>query len=85
MPTETLTCQELVELVTNYLEGGLRPAERVRFETHIAQCQHCSTYLDQMRTTIRLLGKLTSESLSPAARHELLARFRDWKRQQASP
>ena len=85
MPTETLTCQELVELVTDYLEGDLRPAERVRFETHIAQCEHCRTYLDQMRTTIRLLGKLTSESLSPAVQQELLARFRDWKRQRASP
>ena len=78
MPAETLTCQELVELVTDYLEGVLRPAERARFETHIAQCDHCSAYLDQMQTTIRLLGKLTTESLSPAARHELLARFRDW-------
>ena len=85
MPTETLTCQELVELVTNYLEGVLRPAERARFEAHIAQCQHCSTYLDQIRTTIRLVGTLTTESLSPAAEHELLARFRDWKRQRASP
>jgi anti-sigma factor RsiW len=85
MPMDTLTCQELVELVTNYLEGVLRPAERARFEKHIAQCQHCPIYLDQMRTTIRLMGNLTSESLSPAAQHELLARFRDWKRQRASP
>ena len=85
MPTDTLTCQELVELVTDYLEGGLRPAERARFEAHIAQCKHCRTYLDQMRTTIRLLGKLTKESLSPEAQHELLARFRDWKQQRASP
>jgi hypothetical protein len=75
MPTDTLTCQELVELVTDYLEGALRPTERARFEAHIAQCQHCPNYLDQMRTTIRLLGRMTTESLSPAARHELLARF----------
>ena len=85
MPTETLTCQELVELVTDYLEGILRPAERARFEAHIAHCEHCSMYLDQMRTTIRLVGTLTSESLSPATQKELLARFRDWKRQRASP
>jgi anti-sigma factor RsiW len=81
MPTETLTCQELVELVTDYLEGGLGPAERARFEAHLVQCQHCPTYLDQMRITIQLVGKLTKESMSPAARHELLARFQDWKRQ----
>ena len=81
MPSETLTCQELVELVTNYLEGALSPAERMRFEAHVGQCSHCPTYLDQMRTTIRLLGKLTTEAVSPAARHKLLVRFRDWKRQ----
>jgi anti-sigma factor RsiW len=75
----------LVELVTDYLEGILRPADRARFETHIAQCKHCRIYLDQMRTTIRLVGTLTSESLSPAAQHELLAHFRDWKRQWTSP
>jgi anti-sigma factor RsiW len=85
MPTDTLTCQELVELVTDYLEGALRPTERARFETHITQCQHCSTHLDQMRMTIRLLGKLTTEALSPVACHELLAHFRDWKRQRAWP
>jgi anti-sigma factor RsiW len=85
MPSETLTCQELVELVTDYLEGALRPTERARFETHIAQCSYCPTYLDQVRTTIRLLGKLSTGALSPATRHELLIHFRDWKRQQASP
>jgi hypothetical protein len=84
MPTETLNCQELVELVTDYLERTLSTTERVRFETHIAQCERCLTYLDQMQTTIQLMGKLTTESLSPAVRHELLMRFRDWKRQQAS-
>ena len=84
MPTETLTCQELVELVTDYLEQALSSTERARFEAHIAQCQHCPTYLDQMRTTIRILGKLTTNSLSPAAQHELLACFRDWKRQRTS-
>jgi predicted anti-sigma-YlaC factor YlaD len=75
----------LVELVTDYLEGVLRPADRARLEAHIAHCEYCRTYLDQMRTTIRLLGKLTTESLSPVAQHELLTRFRDWKRQRASP
>lgn len=81
MPSKTLTCQELVERVTDYLEGTLSSAERARFEGHLAQCSHCPTYLDQMRTTIRLLGKLTAASMSPMARHKLLVRFRDWKRQ----
>ena len=85
MPFETLTCQELVELVTDYLEGALGAAKRVRFEAHIRQCGPCAIYLDQMRTTIRLIGKLTTESLARAAQRELLGLFRDWKQQRASP
>jgi hypothetical protein len=67
------------------LEGALRPIERAQFEGHATQCELCPTYLDQMRTTIRLMGKLTTESLSTVARHNMLAHFRAWKRQRASP
>jgi anti-sigma factor RsiW len=75
---QTLTCQELVELVTAYLEGGLSDADRARFEGHIAHCDGCTNYLEQMRTTIRVTGMLTPESLSEEASTELLAAFRSW-------
>ena len=74
-----LSCQELVELVSDYLEGALSCSDRARFERHIADCPHCTAYLEQMRTTLAVLGRLEEESLPPAARDELLAAFRDWK------
>ncbi len=75
-----LTCQELVELVTDYLEDALPAVERTRFDDHLARCPGCSNYLDQMRQTIRLTGMLTEETLEPEARDELLNLFRDWKK-----
>ena len=75
-----LACRELVELVTDYLEDRLSPADRARFEAHLADCPYCKTYLEQMRQTIRLLGRLPEESLSPEARDTLLAAFRGWSR-----
>jgi anti-sigma factor RsiW len=75
-----LTCQELVELVTDYLEERLPAAERARFEAHLADCSACRTYLEQMRQTVQALGMLPEDSLSPAARDALLAAFRDWQR-----
>src|SRR5438105_1464265 len=80
-----LSCQELVELVTDYLEGALPPTERARFERHLTICPGCETYLDQMRETIRLAGRLTEESIEPAARRDLLSAFRDWKRGERTP
>ena len=78
--TDDLACQELVELVTDYLENRLSDSARVRFETHLAQCSGCRAYLQQMRQTLRALGRLPIESMHPAARERLLAVFRDWKR-----
>ena len=77
--TGALTCRELVELVTDYLEGALPPEEQARFEEHITGCRPCTTYLGQMREMLRLLGHLTEESVSPDARDILLQAFRDWK------
>jgi anti-sigma factor RsiW len=74
-----LSCQEMVELVTDYLEGALPPADHSRFEAHIAGCEGCTMYLRQMREMLELLGELTTDSLSPQAEGELLAAFRDWK------
>jgi anti-sigma factor (TIGR02949 family) len=78
--TSELTCRELVELVTEYLDGAMPPAERARFEAHMADCPGCRAYLEQMRQTIRLLGRLTEESIPAPVREQLLTLFRDWER-----
>jgi anti-sigma factor RsiW len=75
-----MTCQELVELVTAYLDGALDPASRQRFDAHLAECPGCREYLDQYRRTIAGLGRLTPDQLSADARDALLAAFRDWHR-----
>jgi anti-sigma factor RsiW len=75
-----LPCRELVELVTDYLEDRLSPRDRARFEAHLADCELCRTYLEQFRQTIRLLGRLPEESISPEARDRLLEAFRGWSR-----
>jgi anti-sigma factor RsiW len=75
-----MPCRELVELVTDYLEGRLSSEDRTRFEAHISECDYCEAYLEQMRQTIRVLGRLPEESLSSEARDALLTAFRDWSR-----
>ena len=77
--TESLSCQELVELVTDYLEGALEPADRARFERHLAGCPHCTAYVEQLQATIRLVGTLTVEDLTPEAETELVQAFRGWR------
>jgi anti-sigma factor RsiW len=74
-----LTCRELVELVSDYLEGALPPADHARFETHIAGCDNCASYLRQMRETVALLGALPADALSAEAEDELRAAFRQWR------
>jgi anti-sigma factor RsiW len=74
-----LSCRELVELVTDYLENAMPPAERARFEAHIATCDGCDAYLIQMRETIVVLGTLPADALSREAEDQLRAGFRDWQ------
>lgn len=74
-----LSCQELVELVTNYLEGAIPEADRIRLDEHIAGCDGCRDYVAQMRTTIALTGEAKPALLTPDAERALLATFRDWK------
>ena len=74
-----MSCQQLVELVTEYFEGTLSWRDRRRFEKHIRACQWCSRYVEQMRVTIQTVGRLDAESISPEARDELLAAFADWR------
>jgi anti-sigma factor RsiW len=75
-----MPCRELVELLTDYLEDRLSPADRARFENHLADCEACRTYFEQFRETIRALGRLPEESLSSEAREALLAALRGWHR-----
>ena len=75
-----LTCKELVELVTEYLDGAMPAAERGRFEAHLATCEACTTYLDQMKTTIAVSGQLREEALPEDAKRDLLEAFRRWKK-----
>jgi anti-sigma factor RsiW len=76
---EELSCVELVELVTDYLEGALPDELHQRFEAHIAHCSGCQTYLEQMRATILATGTLAPDSLSPEAESALLDAFRGWR------
>jgi anti-sigma factor RsiW len=73
-----MTCREMVELVTAYLEDRLAAEERARFDEHLAICEGCQAYLEEMRDTLRGLGRLPEERLSPQARDTLLAAFGDW-------
>lgn len=80
MSDQQLTCEELVEIVTEYLEGGLSDAERERFEEHVVVCSGCANYLDQIRMTIELAGRVTVDDLMDETKTDLLAAFRDWRR-----
>ena len=77
--TTRLSCQELVELVTDYLEGALSPEEHFRFEAHISRCDGCGVYLEQMRMTVRMLGSLPVRALPAGAERDLLDAFRGWR------
>jgi anti-sigma factor RsiW len=79
-PSEEMTCRELVELVTEYLEGTLPAAERRRFEAHLSGCRHCRAYLAQMRMTVGVLGRLTEADVGADAEAALRRAFRGWKR-----
>ena len=79
MSSDYLTCQELVELVTEYLEDALAPRDRVRFEEHIMTCPPCQAHLDQIRHTIDVVGRIPPEALTPEAENDLLEAFRAWR------
>jgi len=73
-------CDEFVELVTAYLEGHLDPDTEQRFVAHLTECDGCDRYLEQIRATVRALGRLPPETLTEPTRDRLLAAFRDWRR-----
>ena len=74
-----MTCRDLVETVTAWLEGTLPPDERARFDSHLARCPECRTYVEQMRLTIRLTGQLDVDNLSAPEQATLLELFRGWR------
>jgi anti-sigma factor RsiW len=73
-----VTCREMVELVTAYLEGHLAAEQRTGFEEHLAICDGCQAYVEEMRDTLQALGRLPEDRLSGQARDTLLAAFGDW-------
>jgi anti-sigma factor RsiW len=77
---EDISCQELVELVTDYLEGALSPEDRTRFEAHVGTCDGCGAYLAEMRETIRLVGRLEPARISPEAERAIREAFRGFFR-----
>ncbi|AKK26068.1 transmembrane anti-sigma factor [Mycobacterium sp. EPa45] len=72
-----MTCQEMVRLVTDYLEGALDDAQRQRFEDHLRTCDGCTAYLEQLRLTVALVGEIREEHLDPVFRDRLLVAFAD--------
>jgi predicted anti-sigma-YlaC factor YlaD len=79
MNQERMTCKELVELVTAYLEDVMDADTRARFEAHLAKCRGCRNYLDQFRITAHTVGRVRDVDLDPAFRDRLLAAFREWR------
>ena len=83
MTRSELACRELVELVTDYLEGALPPAERERFEAHLGSCRGCAAYLKQMRDLVRVSGRIPPGSPRPTPPPDLLRVFAAWKADRA--
>jgi len=77
---EHITCQELVELVTDYFDGAMSPPEAALFEQHLNFCDGCDWYVDQMRATIATVGRIEEEDVPTDVRDKLLAAFRDRNR-----
>ena len=75
---EHVTCRELVEILTDYLENALDPAERAEIERHLVICRGCANYVEQMRSTLDLLGRIADEPSEPQS-ERLLAMFRAWQ------
>lgn len=75
-PVEDLSCQELVELVTDYLEGALSPEDASRFEEHVRTCEGCERYLEQVRATIATVGRIGAADVPPGMLDRLLTAFR---------
>ncbi len=78
--TRALRCDEIVELVTDYLEDALDPDTAGAFDAHLTVCPGCALYVDQIRETVATLGAVSCDDLSPRAQDELVAAFRAFRR-----
>jgi anti-sigma factor RsiW len=78
-PNDEMACRELVEVVTDYLEGALGDDDRRRLESHLEECPYCAEYVAQMRETVAALGEISPDSLTPETRRDLLDAFRGWR------
>ena len=74
----SMACREAVEAVTAYLEGAMSSRDRARFERHLGGCDHCATYLEQIRATIEVTGRIEPDDLTPEAQEAIVAVFRSW-------
>lgn len=74
-----MTCREVVELMTDYLENALSTGDRARFEAHLAGCEGCTAYLAELHQALRVLGSLREVPVPDHVREELLAAFGDWR------
>jgi anti-sigma factor RsiW len=74
-----VVCRQVVEIVTDYLEGTMSARDRAGFEAHLAGCPHCREYLAQMRKTLDVLGRIEAEDLAPEVQGELVALYRRWR------
>jgi predicted anti-sigma-YlaC factor YlaD len=79
MSTGAMDCNELVELVTAYLDGSLDMETRARFDMHLLECDGCENYLQQFRETVRTVGKIRDHELDPAFRNRLLDAFKNFR------
>jgi len=80
-----LTCQQVVELVTEYLDGVMEPRRRARFEAHLAGCDGCTNYLEQFRTTVSVVGRLDVGDVPEPVMSDLLTAFRHWADDRGGP
>jgi anti-sigma factor RsiW len=80
MSARALTCREVIELLSDYVEGSLSTDDQRRVDEHLALCDGCATYLEQIRETIRLSGMVSEEQVPEPEKTALLDAFRDWRR-----
>jgi anti-sigma factor RsiW len=78
-PGDDMTCNEIVEVVTDYLEGAMPQPDRQRFEAHLESCPFCTEYVVQMRQVAGSLGGLREDSIAPEKRESLIEAFRGWR------
>jgi len=80
-----LSCQQITELITDYLEGRMSFANRMRFQMHVGMCKHCRAYLRQMKATVAAVGRLPDAPIPDEVRDELRKRFATWQAAKTAP